>query len=79
MYPLDEFNEKSKEFIEKIAQMPTRCFGYNKAMLNYSFVNDLTSSLQNESYLFNENTKTHDSKEGHRSFLEKREPKFKGK
>jgi len=79
VYPLDEFNEKSKEFIEKVAQIPTRCFGYNKAMLNYSIVNDLTSSLQNEAYLFNENMKTYDSKEGHRSFLEKREPKFKGK
>lgn len=79
VYPLDEFNEKSKEFIEKIAKLPTRCFGYNKAMLNYSLVNDLTSSLQNEAYLFGENMKTYDSKEGLRSFLEKREPVFKGK
>ncbi|MFX1530411.1 MAG: enoyl-CoA hydratase/isomerase family protein [Promethearchaeota archaeon] len=79
VYLLGEFNEKSKEFIEKIAKMPTRCFGYNKAMFNYSLVNDLTSSLQNEAYLFNQNMKTDDSREGHKSFLEKREPKYKGK
>jgi 2-(1,2-epoxy-1,2-dihydrophenyl)acetyl-CoA isomerase len=79
VYPLHEFNEKSKEFIEKIAKLPTRCFGYNKAMLNYSFVNDLTSSLQNEVYLFSENMKTYDSKEGNLSFREKRDPKFKGR
>jgi hypothetical protein len=48
-------------------------------MFNYSLVNDLTSSLQNEAYLFSENMKTHDSREGHRSFLEKREPVYKGK
>ncbi|MFW9879160.1 MAG: enoyl-CoA hydratase/isomerase family protein, partial [Candidatus Thorarchaeota archaeon] len=79
VYPLREFNEKSKEFIEKIAEMPTRCLGYNKSMLNYSFLNDLTSSLQNEFKLFSENMNTLDFREGNRSFLEKREPIFKGK
>jgi 2-(1,2-epoxy-1,2-dihydrophenyl)acetyl-CoA isomerase len=79
VYPVDQFNEKSKEFIQKIAEMPTRCLGYNKAMFNYSFKNDLTSSLQNEFYLFTENMKTSDYREGMRSFLGKREPQFKGK
>ena len=79
VYPTAQFEEKSKEFIQKIAKMPTKCLGYNKAMFNYSFINDLPSSLQNEFYLFSENMKTYDSREGHRSFLEKREPNFKGK
>lgn len=79
VYPVSEFNERSKEFIQEIAEMPTRCLGYNKAMLNYSFVNDLPSSLQNEFFLFGENMKTHDYREGNRSFLEKREPHYKGR
>ncbi|MFW9822931.1 MAG: enoyl-CoA hydratase-related protein, partial [Candidatus Thorarchaeota archaeon] len=74
-----QFNEKSKEFIQRIAEMPTKCLGYNKAMFNYSFINDLTSSLQNEFNLFTTNMRTYDSREGHRSFLEKRDPQFKGK
>jgi 2-(1,2-epoxy-1,2-dihydrophenyl)acetyl-CoA isomerase len=79
VYPAIEFDKEAQEFIQKIASMPTKCLGYNKAMFNFSFVNDLTSSLQNEYYLFTENMKTYDSKEGSRSFLQKREPKFKGK
>jgi 2-(1,2-epoxy-1,2-dihydrophenyl)acetyl-CoA isomerase len=79
VYSATDFDEKSQEFIQKIANMPTKCLGYNKAMFNFSFVNDLTSSLQNEAYLFTENMKTYDSREGSRSFLQKREPKFKGK
>ena len=79
VYPLSDFNEKSNEFIEKIASMPTRCLGYNKTMLNYSLFNDLFPSLQHELKLFNVNMKTEDFKEGLNSFLEKRDPKFKGK
>jgi len=79
VYSVEEFEEKSQEFIQKIANMPTKCLGYNKSMFNFSFVNDLTSSLQNEYYLFTENMKTYDSREGSKSFLQKREPKFKGK
>ncbi|MHA2120237.1 MAG: enoyl-CoA hydratase/isomerase family protein [Promethearchaeota archaeon] len=78
-YPLLEFEEKSNEYVKRMAQMPTRCLGYNKAMINYSLTNDLFTSLQNDIFLFTENMKTADAREGHRSFLEKREPVFKGR
>ncbi|MHA2282013.1 MAG: enoyl-CoA hydratase/isomerase family protein [Promethearchaeota archaeon] len=79
VYPISEFKEKSHEFIEEIARMPTRCLGYNKTMINFSIFNDLFTSLQHELKLFNENLGTDDFKEGLSSFLEKRDPKFKGK
>jgi 2-(1,2-epoxy-1,2-dihydrophenyl)acetyl-CoA isomerase len=79
VYPANQFNEQSKEFLQKIAEMPTRCLGYDKAMFNYSLTHDLPSSLRNEFNLFNENMKTYDFREGNRSFIQKREPKFKGK
>lgn len=79
IYPFKEFEEKSQEYIKNLAKMPTKCLGYNKAMLNYSLKNDLISSLQNEFYLFTENMKTYDFREGNRSFLEKRDPVYKGK
>ena len=78
IYPVAQFNEKSKDFIQKIANMPTKCLGYNKAMFNYSFINDLPKSLQNEFKLFTENMKTYDFREGNKSFIQKREPLFKG-
>jgi 2-(1,2-epoxy-1,2-dihydrophenyl)acetyl-CoA isomerase len=79
VYPFSEFNEKSYEFIDKIAHMPTKCLGYNKKMLNFSMDNELFASMQHELKLFNLNLETNDLKEGHTSFLEKREPNFKGK
>lgn len=79
VYPAKQFKELSKEFIQKIAEMPTKCLGYNKTMFNYSLINDLPTSLQNEFNLFSENMKTYDSREGSRSFIQKRKPQFKGK
>ncbi|KKK41213.1 hypothetical protein LCGC14_0941430 [marine sediment metagenome] len=79
IYSVKDFNVESREFIEKIAKMPTKCLGYNKAMLNYSLGNDLFKSLQNEFKLFNENSMTNDYKEGNKSFFERRDPVFEGR
>ncbi len=79
VYPIDEFKEKSFEFVRKIVQMPTKCLGYNKAMLNFSQFNELFPSLQNEFRLYCKNIRTYDFGEGMNSFIKKREPKFKGR
>ena len=79
VYPVAEFKEKSKEFIQKIAELPTKCLGFNKAMLNFSLVNERFPSLQHELDLYIRNMATYDHFEGIKSFLEKRDPKFKGK
>lgn len=78
-YPLSEFEEKSLDFVRKIAEMPTRCLGYNKAMLNFSQINELFPSLQYEFKLYCKNIATYDFGEGMNSFKKKREPKFKGR
>ncbi len=79
IYSVEDFNNDSREFIEKIAGMPTKCLGYDKAVLNYSLGNDLFTSLQNEFKLFNENSLTNDYKEGLNSFYEHRDPIFEGR
>jgi enoyl-CoA hydratase/carnithine racemase len=79
VYPLSEFKEKSKEFIQKIAELPTMCIGYDKAMLNYSQYNELIPSLHNEFRLYCKNIRTYDFGEGMKSFSKKRDPKFKGR
>ncbi|MFX0105989.1 MAG: enoyl-CoA hydratase/isomerase family protein, partial [Candidatus Hodarchaeota archaeon] len=78
VFPLEEFKKKSLEFIRQIAKMPTKCLGYNKAMLNFSQYNELFPSLQNEFRLYCKNIRTYDFGEGMKSFRKKREPKFKG-
>jgi 2-(1,2-epoxy-1,2-dihydrophenyl)acetyl-CoA isomerase len=79
VYPLEMFKQQSLEFVNKIAMMPTKCLGYNKAMLNFSHFNELFPSLQNEFRLYLKNIRTYDFGEGMKSFMKNREPKFKGR
>ncbi|MBY8989029.1 MAG: enoyl-CoA hydratase/isomerase family protein [Candidatus Lokiarchaeota archaeon] len=79
VYALSEFNIESEEFIRSIANLPTKCLGYNKNMLNFSQNNDLFPSLNHEFKLYSKNIASYDFGEGMKSFKEKREPKFKGK
>jgi 2-(1,2-epoxy-1,2-dihydrophenyl)acetyl-CoA isomerase len=79
VYPNEVFKQKSFEFVQKLANLPTKCLGYNKCMLNFSQINELFPSLQNEFKLYCKNIRTYDFGEGMKSFMKKREPKFKGR
>jgi 2-(1,2-epoxy-1,2-dihydrophenyl)acetyl-CoA isomerase len=79
VYSISEFKAESEEYIRKMADLPTKCLGYNKSMLSYSQYNELFPSLQNEFRLYLKNIRTYDFGEGMKSFMKKREPKFKGR
>ena len=79
VYTTSEFKAKSREYLEKIAELPTRCLGYNKAMLNFSQFNEMIPSLHHEFKLYCKNIRTKDFGEGMKSFLKKRKPKFLGR
>jgi len=79
VYPNEVFKQKSLEFIQNIANLPTKCLGYNKTMLNFSQFNELFPSLQNEFNLYCKNIRTYDFGEGMKSFMKKRVPRFKGR
>ncbi len=79
IYPTADFNEQAMEYVRNIASLPTRTLGYNKLMLNFSLLNDLVPSMQNEFNLYVKNMGTQDYSEGITSFKEKRKPIFKGK
>lgn len=79
VYPVAEFEERSKEFALELSKLPTKCLGYNKSMLNYSQYNELFPSLINEFKLYCKNIATFDFGEGMKSFQEKSQPLFKGK
>jgi len=78
-YPESEFRAKAREYLKNIGDLPTRCLGYNKAMLNFSQFNEMVPSLHHEFKLYCKNIRTRDFGEGMKSFIKKREPKFIGK
>ena len=79
VFVLSEFITKSEEFIQSIANLPSKCLGYNKSMLNFSQYNELFPSLNHEFKLYCKNIASYDFGEGMKSFKQKREPNFKGK
>lgn len=71
-----------KEALEtagRLAEGPTRAIGMMKKMLNSSFESDITTALEREADLQGIAVGTSDVVEGFTSFLEKRDPRFKGK
>ena len=55
IYPVADFNTQAMEYVQNIASLPTRTLGYNKAMLNFSLLNDLVPSIQHEFNLYVKN------------------------
>jgi 2-(1,2-epoxy-1,2-dihydrophenyl)acetyl-CoA isomerase len=78
IYPASEFKEKAREYLEDLAKLPTKCLGYNKAMLNFSQFNEMIPSLHHEFKLYCKNIRTKDFGEGMKSFLKKRDPEYIG-
>jgi 2-(1,2-epoxy-1,2-dihydrophenyl)acetyl-CoA isomerase len=79
IYPATDFEVQAMKYVQNLASLPTRTIGYNKTRLNYSLVNDLAPSMQNEFNLTVRNMGTRDYSEGITSFREKRKAIFKGK
>ncbi len=73
-----ELAEKSVEFANTIAALPTKAIGLTKRLLNQSFKNTLPEQLNFEGKMQVESANSYDHKEGVKAFLEKRKPEFKG-
>ena len=73
-----EFEEESKKIAIALSQMPTKGLAYTKHALNHSFHNKWEEQLLLEDEYQQKAAKTLDFNEGINSFLEKRNPVFKG-
>ena len=73
------FEEESKKIVQTLSQMPTKGLAFTKHALNHSFHNDWEKQLLLEDEYQQKAASTEDYAEGINSFLEKRNPTFKGK
>jgi 2-(1,2-epoxy-1,2-dihydrophenyl)acetyl-CoA isomerase len=74
-----KFKLEATKYLSEIAKLPTKCLGYDKQMLNHSIMNDMLECLNYELKLYSKNFASHDFREGLKSFIEKRQPKYIGK
>ncbi len=74
-----DFEKKSMEILENIANMPTSALKLTKKAFLHSYDNTLKQQLELEAELQQEAAHTDDFFEGVDAFLEKRKPNYKGK
>ena len=75
----ESFDEEIENFANQLAIMPTRGLGLTKKAVNLGLFNSLEDQLDVEEKIQVEAGSTEDCAEGVAAFLQKRQPKFKGK
>jgi 2-(1,2-epoxy-1,2-dihydrophenyl)acetyl-CoA isomerase len=76
--PIDRLSEESTKIAGRLAAGPTRAYAEAKRLFNQSLANGMESQMEDELQAFARCARTADLAEGVTSFVEKREPSFKG-
>jgi 2-(1,2-epoxy-1,2-dihydrophenyl)acetyl-CoA isomerase len=77
--PLDEFEEATTAFSQRLASGPTRAYALIKELMYKSLESDLETVLRIEGELQDIAINTADHREGVTAFLEKRSPHYRGR
>jgi 2-(1,2-epoxy-1,2-dihydrophenyl)acetyl-CoA isomerase len=76
--PAADLDQTVADIARKLADGPTRAHAVNKWLLNRSLDVDRATIAQEEAWMVDVMGRSLDSEEGVNSFIEKREPKFRG-
>lgn len=76
--PDGALEEAATEWARRLADGPTHAIALTKMLLNRSLDSDRATALQDEAWAQEMNMHTHDANEGVRSFVERRQPDYKG-
>jgi 2-(1,2-epoxy-1,2-dihydrophenyl)acetyl-CoA isomerase len=76
--PDDRLVEVAGEWAGRLAAAPTRSIALTKWLVNKSLESDRAAAFHDEAVAQELNMGTHDAQEGVRSFVERRQPDFKG-
>ena len=80
VFPVEEFDEKTNEFINKFTGLSAAVLKLSKISINQTLGLTYPDAIKNvEDVYLNELMKTYDANEGLKAFLEKREPVWKHK
>ena len=79
VWPLDEFQERAAEYVEMLAGLATVAAGVFKSAMEFSVEHGLRDSLAYETEVSTRIGSTQDRHEGRQSFIEKRQPVFRGR
>ncbi|MGX1024896.1 enoyl-CoA hydratase-related protein [Psychroflexus sp. MBR-150] len=78
-YSSETFENEVDKLAHRLANMPTKALAFIKKAMNQSLENGLENQLALESKYQIASAQTEDYQEGVNAFVEKRQPKFKGK
>jgi 2-(1,2-epoxy-1,2-dihydrophenyl)acetyl-CoA isomerase len=76
--PRADLDKTVTEWAERLAAGPTKVIGWTKILTNRSLESDRGTAFWEESVFQELATATEDSQEGMRSFVERRQPEFRG-
>jgi 2-(1,2-epoxy-1,2-dihydrophenyl)acetyl-CoA isomerase len=77
--PADQLLTRARALASEIAHGPSLAIELDKRLVREAFENDLERHTEREQFLQGYTNQSEDAKEGRMSFLEKREPVFKGR
>jgi 2-(1,2-epoxy-1,2-dihydrophenyl)acetyl-CoA isomerase len=77
--PADQLDDVLREWSGRLASGPTQTIAFAKKLINTAHDVDRATAFDAEALAQEANMKTEDAQEGVRSFVERREPNFKGK
>jgi 2-(1,2-epoxy-1,2-dihydrophenyl)acetyl-CoA isomerase len=76
--PAEDLDATVDEWAQRLATAPTRTIALTKRLINNAHDVDRAMAFLQEAWAQEQNMATHDAQEGVRSFVERREPEFKG-